>query len=71
MTPRWKPFVALVLAALVLLLSFVGFGVAVPAWPVLLLLAVLTSQTSYDLLLKGSADRAAIAIGIGSGSTSR
>lgn len=58
--------VALLLAAVVLVLAFFGFGLAVPAWPSLFLLAVLTSQTSYDLLLKNSADALAASAGIGS-----
>lgn len=54
---RWAAVgVSLLLAGGVLLLAFFGFGVAVPAWPTLLLLAVLVSQSSYDLLLKKSAD---------------
>lgn len=56
----WKKWVAvgvaIVLAGVVLALAFLGFGVAVPAWPALLLLGVLVSQASYDLVLKDSAD---------------
>jgi len=48
--------VALVLAALVLLLAFFGFGVEIPEWPALLLLGVVVSQAAYDLVLKKSAD---------------
>jgi len=48
--------VALVLSAVVLLIAFFGFGEPVPSWPVLLLLGIVVSQTSYDLILKGSAD---------------
>ena len=58
--------VALVLAALVLTIAFLGFGVAVPAWPVLLLLAIAVSQAAYDLVLKKSADALAAAAGTGS-----
>lgn len=48
--------VSLVLAAVVLLISYFGFGEPVPAWPVLLLLAVAVSQASYDLVTRKSAD---------------
>lgn len=48
--------VALLLGAAVLALAFFGFGVPIPSWPVLLLLGVVVSQTSYDLILKKSAD---------------
>lgn len=72
--PVWKPaqkkmaavIVALLLAAFVLIIAFLGFGIAVPAWPVLLLLAVSVSQASYDLILKRSADALAISAGNGS-----
>lgn len=49
--------VSLVLAAGVLAIAFLGFGLAIPAWPVLLLLGVVVSQTSYDLILKDSANQ--------------
>ena len=49
--------VALLLSAVVLLLAFFGFGEPIPSWPVLLLLGVVVSQASYDLILKKSADR--------------
>lgn len=62
---RYKKIVAvvvsLVLAAVVLVLSYVGFGEPVPAWPALLLLAVVVSQASYDLVLKKSADTLTVA----------
>lgn len=48
--------VSLVLAGVVLLIAFFGFGLAVPSWPVLLLLGIVVSQASYDLVLKESAD---------------
>lgn len=55
----WKKWVSvgvsLLLAAGVIALSFYGFGVEVPSWPQFLLLGVLVSQTSYDLLLKKTA----------------
>jgi hypothetical protein len=61
--PRWpaaqKKLVAIVvsiaLAAIVMLLAW-WLGSPVPAWPVLLLLAVVVSQASYDLVTKRSAD---------------
>lgn len=59
--------VSLVLAAIVLLLAYFGFGLPLPAWPALLLLAVLVSQTSYDLILKSSASKLAATVGTGSG----
>jgi hypothetical protein len=58
--------VALVLAAIVLLIAFYGFGIPVPAWPVLLLLAITVSQASYDLVLKRSANNLAKHAGTGS-----
>lgn len=53
--------VSLVLAAVVLLIAFFGFGEPIPSWPVLLLLAVVVSQASYSLLLKQSADKLTLA----------
>jgi hypothetical protein len=53
--------VPLLLAGVVLVLAFVGFGIEIPAWPVLLLLAVTVSQASYDLVTKRSADKLAVA----------
>lgn len=53
--------VALALAGVVLLVAFFGFGEPIPSWPALLLLGVVVSQTSYDLLLKQSADRLSVA----------
>jgi len=54
---KWVAIVvALLLATFVLLIAFFGFGVPVPAWPVLLLLGVVVSQAAYDVVLKRSAD---------------
>jgi hypothetical protein len=61
--PRWpvaqKKLVAvitsIVLAAVVLLFAW-WMGSPVPAWPALILLAVVVSQASYDLVTKRSAD---------------
>ena len=65
--PAWSParkkivavVIALLLAAAVLALVFLGFGIPIPAWPQLLLLSVLVSQASYDLVLKRTADQLA------------
>lgn len=58
---RYKKLVAVivsaVLAVVVLALAFFGFGVEVPEWPALILVAVSVSQASYDLVLRRSADR--------------
>ena len=60
----WKKWVAVgvavVLGAVALALAYFGFGEPVPAWPQMLLLGVLVSQTSYDLLRKKSADAWAV-----------
>lgn len=72
-SPRWpvkyKKIVAVlmafVLAALVLVIAYVGFGIAIPEWPVLLLMGVAVSQASYDLVIKKSADKVTEAIGVG------
>jgi len=72
--PRWSAsqkkivavIVALVLAAVVMLIAFFGFGLPIPSWPVLLLLSVVISQTSYDLVTKKSADALARSAGVGS-----
>lgn len=58
--------VALLLAAVVLALAYFGFGIVLPAWPVLFLIAVMVSQTSYDLVTKKTADQLAITAGTGS-----
>lgn len=71
--PRWTDaqkkivaiVVSLVLATVVLLIAFLGFGLEVPAWPVLLLVGVLVSQSSYDLVTGTSADRVARTAGTG------
>lgn len=57
--------VSLVLAALALMIMYFGFGIAIPSWPTLLLLAVLVSQFSYTTLLKNSADAIAATTGVG------
>ena len=48
--------VSILLAGLVLIIYFVGFHVAVPAWPSLLLLGVVVTQFAYGIILKDSAD---------------
>lgn len=58
--------VSLILAAIVLVLAILAFGMVMPAWPVLLLLAVITAQASYDLILKNSANALAAKHGTGS-----
>jgi len=71
--PRWPAaqkkvvaiVVSLVLAAAVLLVAFLGFGLPIPAWPALLLLAVVVSQASYALVTKNTADATARAVGVG------
>ena len=70
---RYKKLVAiltaLLLTAVVLALAFFGFGVVIPAWPLLVLIAITTAQASYDLLLKQSTDRLAKTLGTGTGAT--
>lgn len=72
--PRWSSgqkkivaiVVALVLAAVALLIAFLGFGIEIPTWPALLLLGVVVSQTSYDLVTGKSADKFTATHGVGS-----
>ena len=47
--------VAIVLTAVVLLFYYVYTGDTVPAWPVLILLAIVVAQASYTLLTKNIA----------------
>lgn len=61
--PHWSPTVkkilavavAILLTGLVLWFYYVYTGDAVPAWPVLALLAVVVAQTSYTFITKASA----------------
>lgn len=57
----WKRVVAIgvsvALALIVLLLYYAISGEAVPGWPVLIVLFVLVTQTSYGLVAKPSAAR--------------
>lgn len=73
--PAWKKavaiVVALVLAGVVLLVSYFGYGQVIPSWPVLLLTAIIVSQASYDLITGKSADRLARSAGTGSSTGSR
>lgn len=68
---RYKKFVAivtsLVLTALVILFAVLVGGITVPAWPILVLLAIAVAQASYDLILKRSADALSNALGTGAG----
>lgn len=47
--------VAIVLTAVVLLFYYVYTGDTIPAWPVLILLAIVVAQASYTLLTKNTA----------------
>lgn len=47
--------VAIVLTAVVLLFYYVYTGDTVPAWPVLILLAIVVAQASYTLVTKNTA----------------
>jgi len=61
--PAWRPWVkkvisvvvAFVLTAVVLAFYYVYTGDTVPAWPVLVLLAVVVAQASYALITKRTA----------------
>lgn len=63
--PSWSPtakkviavVLAFVLTAVVLLFYYVYTGDAVPAWPVLVLLAIVVAQASYTLITKNTATR--------------
>lgn len=72
-SPRWpdtaKKLVAVgvsvLLAAVVLLLAFFGFGVEIPSWPSLIVLAVVVCQASYALVTKTTADQVTRTVGVG------
>lgn len=61
--PKWSPTVKRILAvvipvvltAIVLAFYFVYTGDTVPAWPALVLLAIVVAQASYALITKSSA----------------
>lgn len=61
--PKWSPtakkilavVLAIVLTAIVLLFYYVYTGDTVPAWPVLILLAIVVAQASYTLVTKNTA----------------
>ncbi|MFD8770325.1 hypothetical protein [Microbacterium oxydans] len=61
--PKWSPTVKrilavvipIVLTAIVLAFYFVYTGDTVPAWPALVLLAIVVAQASYALITKNSA----------------
>ena len=61
--PTWSPTVkkivavvlAIVLTTVVLLFYYVYTGDTVPAWPVLILLAIVVAQASYTLVTKNTA----------------
>lgn len=61
--PEWSPglkkvvavVVAVVLTAIVLAFYYVYTGDTVPAWPVLVLLAIVVAQASYAMVTKTSA----------------
>ncbi|TQL46663.1 hypothetical protein FB562_2187 [Homoserinimonas aerilata] len=71
--PRWSAgqkkivaiAVSIVLAALVILFAL-WMGWVLPAWPVLILIGILVSQASYDLVTKRTADQLAVTAGTGS-----
>lgn len=71
--PRWpearKKLVAIaisvLLALVVMLLAFFGFGVEIPSWPSLIVLAVVVCQASYALVTKPTADQLARTAGVG------
>jgi hypothetical protein len=70
--PRWpaarKKLVAIVVSvvlAVVVILFAWWLGSPIPAWPVLVLLAVVISQASYALIVKQSADALASSTGTG------
>lgn len=48
--------VAVAVAGIALLIAW-GLGFELPAWPILLILGVLVSQTAYDLVHKKTADK--------------
>lgn len=62
-SPKWSPtvkrilaiFIPIVLTAIVLAFYFVYTGDTVPAWPALVLLAIVVAQASYALITKNSA----------------
>lgn len=61
--PKWSPMakkiiavvLAIVLTAIVLAFYYVYTGDTVPAWPVLILLAIVVAQASYTLVAKSTA----------------
>ncbi|OIU88676.1 hypothetical protein [Microbacterium sp. AR7-10] len=61
--PSWSPtlkkvaavVVAVVLTAIVLAFYYVYTGDTVPAWPVLVLLAIVVAQASYAMVTKSTA----------------
>jgi predicted membrane metal-binding protein len=61
--PKWSPTVkkilaivlAIILTAVVLAFYYVYTGDVVPAWPALILLAIVVAQASYALVAKSSA----------------
>jgi hypothetical protein len=61
--PAWRPWVkrvlaivlALVLTAVVLAFYYAYTGDVIPAWPVLVLLAIVVAQTSYGLITRDTA----------------
>lgn len=61
--------VSILLSAIVIVLAHFGFGLALPAWPQLLILGILTSQTSYGIFLKDNADALTKLSGVGAGQT--
>lgn len=60
--PQWSPVakkivsvvVALVLTAVVLIFYYLYTGDVIPAWPALVLLAIVVAQASYTLIAKPS-----------------
>jgi hypothetical protein len=58
--------ISVLLTAVVILVAHFGFAFVIPAWPQLLILGVLVSQTAYSVLLKDTADVVAAVSGVGS-----
>ncbi|WP_417555579.1 hypothetical protein [Microbacterium sp.] len=58
-SPTWKKVIsvglAVIMTVLVLLFYFAATGDVIPAWPVLVLLALVVAQASYTMVTKSTA----------------
>ncbi|ABR10492.1 hypothetical protein MPMin1_gp62 [Microbacterium phage Min1] len=77
--PSWRPWVkralsivlALALTGAVLAFYYVYTGDMVPAWPVLVLLAILVAQASYAMLTRSTAAKVERTVNAGTGTLRR